>query len=293
MARISLIGQLLSMLPSLPRSRVLAAAVAVSLPSAAKGWAQERTTIVRITVIESDSVRLAGVNLAISRADVGAILAGRTNTSGEHLFRVPLSKDKYMVLARFPGFAPTESPFNSAQGDTIDLIMRLERVPATQLAPVAVEVSSSRYVLDASRIAESNRQIRDAFEALRKLKPSMLYDRDRCKGEVVENVWINGRRVLFMASNVPILGKGATRTVGPMKIRTIGGGARSEPPAVDSVLASVRAEHVGEIRLVNCWDTSLPGVGANNALYVTLKPGVDWDWKRGSFVPDSSGLRRK
>jgi hypothetical protein len=66
-----------------------------------------------------------------------------------------------------------------------------------------------------------------------------------------------------------------------------------EPVAVDSVLASVRAEHLQEIRLVNCWDTSLPGVGAKNALYVALKPGVDWNWKVGSFIADSSVYSRK
>ena len=66
---------------------------------------------------------------------------------------------------------------------------------------------------------------------------------------------------------------------------------QGEPPAVDSVLASIRAEHIAQIRLVNCWDTSLPGVGANNALYVVLKQGVDWDWKRGSFVAASSTAR--
>jgi hypothetical protein len=267
--------------------------VAVSVIPPAKGSAQEGTTIVRVTVFGSDSARLTGVNLAISRADVGAIVAGRTSNSGEHVFRVPLPKGDYTVLARLPGFAPTEKSFSSPQRDTIDVVMRLEPVPTTQLAPVAVEVSSSRYVLGASQIANSNRPIRDAFDVLKKLKPSMLYDRDRCKAEVVDNVWINGRRVLFMARNVPILGKGATRNVGSIKIRTTGGGSRSEPPAVDSVLASIRAEHVEEIRLVNCWDTSLPGVGANNALYVALKPGIDWDWNRGSFVPDSSGPRRR
>ncbi len=115
----------------------------------------------------------------------------------------------------------------------------------------------------------------------------MLYDRDRCRAEVVENVWINGRRVLFMAKNVPTLGSRSLRSIGSVRLRNGGGGARSEPPAVDSILATMRAEHVDVIRLVNCWDTSMPGVGSKNALYVSLKPGIDWDWRRGSFVADT------
>jgi hypothetical protein len=119
----------------------------------------------------------------------------------------------------------------------------------------------------------------------------MLFDGDRCRHEPVDNVWINGRRVLFMARQTPVFGARSRVRSGTRPLTTARKG-QGEPPAVDSVLASIRAEHIAEIRLVNCWDTSLPGVGANNALYVVLKLGVDWDWKRGSFVVDSSTTRR-
>ena len=171
--------------------------------------------------------------------------------------------------------------------DSVFVTVRLAASPTPELAPVVVEARRSNYVLTRSDMIASGRQIRDAFEALRKLKPSMLHDKDRCRAEVVDNVWINGRRVLFMAKQVPAFGTRTSRSVGAVRVTTHGGGTRSEPPAVDSVLASIRAEHVDEIRLVNCWDTSLPGMGANNALYVALKPGFDWDWKRGSFVADT------
>jgi hypothetical protein len=57
-----------------------------------------------------------------------------------------------------------------------------------------------------------------------------------------------------------------------------------EPPVVDSVLASIRSEHLAEVRYVNCWDTSMSGLGTNNAIYIVLKPGIAWDWGRGSHV---------
>jgi hypothetical protein len=119
----------------------------------------------------------------------------------------------------------------------------------------------------------------------------MLFDGDRCRHEPVDNVWINGRRVLFMARQTPVFGARSVVRTGTRLTTTVRKG-QGEPPAVDSVLASIRAEHIAQIRLVNCWDTSLPGVGANNALYVVLKLRVDWDWKRGSFVADSSTTRR-
>lgn len=242
-----------------------------------------RSVVVRVTVVGTDGVGLADVNLAISRSDVGAILSGLTNGSGIHSFRVTVLPGAYSVLARRPGFAPAETALEFGKSDTVLVVLRLQAAPATQLAPVVVEATRSNYVLDGSQIAASGRPIRDAFEALRKLRPSMLHDGDRCRHEAVDNIWINGRRVLFMASQVPVFGARSVRTVGGTRVSTSGG----EPPAIDSVLASIRAEHVEEIRLVNCWDTSLPGVGSNNALYVTLKPGIDWDWKRGSFAMDT------
>lgn len=246
--------------------------------------AAEKRIAIHVAVVGSDGLALRDVNVAVSRAQIGALLAGRTNDSGLHVFKAILQPGAYMLLARRPGFSAGEARFDVGESDSVSVTVRLTASAATDLAPVVVEARRSNYVLTRADMIASGRQIRDAFEALRKLKPSMLYDKDRCRAEVVDNVWINGRRVLFMAKQVSAFGTGASRTVGAMRVTTTGRGARSEPPAVDSVLASIRAEHVEEIRLVNCWDTSLPGMGANNALYVALKPGIDWDWKRGSFV---------
>ena len=247
----------------------------------------DKRIAIHVTVVGSDGSALRDVNVAVSRERVGAFLAGRTNDSGFHVFMTSLQPGAYTLLARRPGFLPAETRFDVGISDSVSVTVRLTASPAAELAPVIVEARRSNYVLTRSDMIASGRQIRDAFEALRKLKPSMLHDKDRCRHEVVDNVWINGRRVLFMAKQVPAFGTRASRSVGAMRVTLNGGGSRSEPPAVDSLLASIRAEHVDEIRLVNCWDTSLPGMGSNNALYVALKPGIDWDWKRGSFLVDT------
>jgi hypothetical protein len=145
------------------------------------------------------------------------------------------------------------------------------------LPKIRVEGKRSDYFLDSAEIAHSKRAIYDALDAVLKLRPYMLYDWDRCRNETVQNVWINGRRVLFMAGRTPI-----PRPVRAARLRA------GEPPAVDSVLATIKSEHVAELRLVNCWDHSLPGMGMSDAIFVTLKPGVSWDWNRGTFIDSGS-----
>jgi hypothetical protein len=266
---------------------VLFAALFSGRRGASQSVPAEKRITIHVGVVGSDGSALRDVNVAVSREKIGALLSGRTNDAGLHVFKTSLQPGAYTLLARRPGFLPGEARFDVGNADSISVVVRLTASPAAELAPVVVEARRSNYVLTRSDMLASGRQIRDAFEALRKLRPSMLYDKDRCRAEVVDNVWINGRRVLFMAKQVPVFGASTFRSVGAMRVTTSGGGSRSEPPAVDSVLASIRAEHVEEIRLVNCWDTSLPGMGSNNALYVALKQGIDWDWKRGSFVADT------
>ena len=266
---------------------VLLAALVTGRRGASQSTPVEKRIAIHVAVVGTDGSALRDVNVAVSREQIGALLAGRTNDSGQHVFTALLRPGAYSLLARRPGFLPGEVRFDVGASDSVLVTVQLAAGPTPELAPVVVEARRSHYVLTRSDMLASGRPIRDAFEALRKLKPSMLYDKDRCRAEVVDNVWINGRRVLFMAKQVPALGNRTSRLVGPVRVTMHGGGSRSEPPAVDSVLASIRAEHVDEIRLVNCWDTSLPGMGANNALYVALKPGIDWDWKRGSFVADT------
>ena len=51
------------------------------------------------------------------------------------------------------------------------------------------------------------------------------------------------------------------------------GGAAAIPYGVHAVLASIRPEHVDEMRYHDCDDLSLQRANAESALFVTLKPG--------------------
>jgi hypothetical protein len=46
----------------------------------------------------------------------------------------------------------------------------------------------------------------------------------------------------------------------------------------------INPEHIAEVRYLDCWDTSVPGIGGQRALFITLKPGISFDRKRGSYV---------
>jgi hypothetical protein len=62
------------------------------------------------------------------------------------------------------------------------------------------------------------------------------------------------------------------------------------PP--DSPLTHIRPQDISEIRFVDCWTQStIPGRYGNNALFVTLKSGIGFDVKKGSYVADSTAAR--
>ena len=62
------------------------------------------------------------------------------------------------------------------------------------------------------------------------------------------------------------------------------------PP--DSVLAEIFAEHVQEIKYENCGSTTVAKNGGNNAIFVTLKPGIAFDLRNGSHVIDAEAANR-
>jgi len=52
----------------------------------------------------------------------------------------------------------------------------------------------------------------------------------------------------------------------------------------ESLLTSIKPEHIAEARYVSCWDTSVPGIGGQDAVFIILKPGIAYSRKRGSYA---------
>jgi Carboxypeptidase regulatory-like domain len=245
---------------------------------------------VHVTVAGSDGAPLDATTLFIVKQGVGAMLTGNTDAKGHFTFLVPRDSGRYSLLARKIGFAPVQTILFGDNRDTVTISLRLTPLPPNELPRVRVEASArgKNYYLDSAEIASTKgRTIRDAYDALRKLRPDMLGDKGRCPSEPVDNVWVNGRRVLWMAAFASAAQRGV---MGSGRVHVVRGARKAtpEPDLVDSVLVAIRAEDIAEIRYVNCWDTSMPGLGTNNAVYIVLKPGLDWDWKQGSHPADSS-----
>jgi hypothetical protein len=49
-------------------------------------------------------------------------------------------------------------------------------------------------------------------------------------------------------------------------------------------MSGIKPEHIAEVNYADCFDTSVARPGAQNAVFVALKPGIGYDPGRGSYV---------
>ena len=92
----------------------------------------------------------------------------------------------------------------------------------------------------------------------------------------VQRVWVNGARVLFP----PVF----TNKVSVWTDHMI---ANEMKDSVIQILESIRPEHVEEMVFHECNDMSVGLPLSNNAIFVTLKPGIVYEQGTGSVVRDS------
>lgn len=273
--------------------RCAALAAVALLPGAAAG----QRARVQVTVASDAGTKIADVELVI-RKDGSSLYAGSTNDQGTYTFIVEIDTGRYSLVARRLGYVAQTRDLRLAPDSTLALTIVLAHA-STNLDTVRIiaeQLRSKNYRLGGAEITASTRGIFDALDAIRKLRPAMMGDDARmCPS--VNNVWVNGKRVWWVAPkspnvrgrSTPVAGTnvtGGTRdaTGFPPASRRSGGGGSGGPPGLIDVLMSIHSEHVEDIRYVNCWDTSGAQMGTGDALFFTLKPGIGWDWKHGSYV---------
>ena len=269
---------------------LLAVAAAAPAPADGQGAA---VAVVRVRVTgNAAQAPMAGVSLVLLRAGEQALYAGITNDDGRYTFRVvPDSGASYRLVARKLGYVDTRRLVLVRGGDTLDFSLVIARLPQRlDTVRVNARALSSDYFVDSMAIMHSRRPIFDAYDAALKIHPNMLGDRQRgC--DMIQYVWINGVR--YPAEIRPFMGAAISHP-GP-KLRRNDGSQRSMPmddgipQRIDpeSALARIRPQDIASMEYRNCWDTSIPGVGAENSLYIVLKPGIAFDWSRGSYPADS------
>ena len=256
---------------------------------------------VQVEVADANHQPLPDVVLAVLDSADNALFVARTDGLGRSVFGLQTAGRKHLI-ARKIGFLETRRLLRVREGDTLHLSLVLAPVPP-QLDTVRVTARhrSDDYYIDARMIADiQHHSVQDAYDALRDINPGMLGDAGRdCRPAM--NVWVNGVHVRFSPTpSYDLPADGAQSTVLPSELAGHPGAMAhpvSAPPlhdhVLDDVLHLIRPQDIAGIRYTNCRDTSIPGHGTRNAIFITLKPGIVFDEKLGSVPAESLAVRRR
>ena len=273
--------------------------------------AQSPNVAVRTRITDSAGAPIEGVEVTILRGVSEVLGRGLTGPRGDRLLIVPRMVDEYQVVARRIGYKRSERFFVAGARDTVALSIPLSRAPQ-ELAAVAVtaqeDVRRKSYYLDAETIANSGRTLLNGVDLIDKLRPDMLFGRSGYMGNRVnvsiggtlapvlnpgetacmlaplQNVWINGKRIVTAAPKDVAMAK-AKKGMGaydPISSST------SLSPRVLSILAGIHPEHIAEMQYHECSEAKDIPMHGENALFVVLKPGIRWDDVRGTVLAEDA-----
>jgi hypothetical protein len=262
-------------------NRRLAAATLVASLGSMAGAQASRPAVVRIVAVDSSGTPVQSAELTITLGLRDIVARGKTDSLGAAVLVVPALKDSadLQVTMRKIGYARGDRFFSAAPHDTTFVGLMVPR-PLTTLAPVKVSERADpkwkSYHLDADDISGSNIYFTDAWDIVKRLRPDMLTSRGGCDTGVQE-VWVNGKRIRLP---LPPVGMAAARA-----LVNVPPHARFTYVPV-TVLSEIAPEHIEEMTYHDCFDTSMATVGSVNALFVVLKPGVEYVQDVGSFVAE-------
>ena len=261
-------------------------ALTAAHPLGAQATDARRTpTTVRVHVADSAGVPIADAEVTLLRGLREAVATARTSASGDHDFIVELDSSDYSVVARKIGFARGDRFFSAERG-TVDARVTMKRIDGTlpAVTVTAVDVKRKSYHIDADEIAEATTYISDALDIVHRLRPDMILSRSGSWGgrtrigcPSLSYIWVNGRRYLadyvIVSPAVQMRAKGAGNRLGRMA------------PGNATILSEIQPEHVAEMNYRDCFEHSVDRkVGSVNALFITLKAGVDYRPGRPSHV---------
>ena len=270
------------------------------VPAGDRRVTRRRTDSTFVTVIVTDEARagVSGAEIVVSGVTDGSIVRRITDTLGLEDIPIATASGQVRVVVRKVGFEPGERTLRLDDADTLSAVFTLTRFVA-RLGEVRATASRNRYFVNAHDIATSGRNVSDALDVIRQLRPDMFGDRLRfvpgCGGAA--HVWVNGRRIVFPPDSVklPPLPRTVSRTNRYVSIRAPDGtqrrvlvvgsrpvGERAAKDDVRKVLASIPPDHIAEMSYLDCFATTITKLFTNNAIFVVLKPGYEWDDLRGS-----------
>jgi hypothetical protein len=262
--------------------RRFAPAILLAGAAQAAGAQTARPVVVRVVAVDSSGGPVRSAELTITRGVRDVVARGTTDSLGAAVLAVPGVEDStdLQVTMRKIGYARGDRFFSVAPHDTTFVGLMVPR-PLATLAPVRVSAAANlkwkSYHLDADDITQSDVPFLDAWDVVKRLRPDMLTSRGGCETGIQE-VWVNGKRIRLP---LPPTGLAAARARDNVPPR-----ARFSYVPV-SVLSEIAPEHIEEMTYHDCFDTSMAVVGSVNALFVVLKPGVEYQQDVGSFVGDT------
>jgi hypothetical protein len=233
-----------------------------------------RPTVVRVHVADSTHAAVQGADVVLTVAGSAAVRT-RTDSAGLAALRVS-APWAGRLLVRKLGFDSVMTDVSRSAADTIRPIEIVLRRIAERLGPVVVRdrslpLARQPYV-GAAEIAASSRSMLSLADVVGKLRPDIAYQSRKCLSSPALGPMTRG--------SIP-----RGRLVGTPKGVEVYVNGRHVPAEWDP-WDMIHAEHIEEVRYVNCFDRSIPDLKALPwpAVYVVLKPGVDWNLSRGSFV---------
>ena len=263
-------------------TRFAAAALMVGLGSIA-GAQVSRPAAVRIVAVDSSGTPVRSAEITITRGLRDVVARGTTDSLGTAVLALPDLKDTtdLQIAMRKIGYTRGDRFFEAPPHDTTFVGLMVPR-PTPTLAPVKVSAQADpkwkSYHLDADEIASSDIPFTDAWDVVKRMRPDMLTSRGGCDTGIQE-VWVNGKRIRLPLLPIGMAAARARVNVPPR--------ARFSYIPV-SVLSDIAPEHIEEMTYHDCFDTSMAAVGSVNALFVVLKPGVEYLQDVGSFVVETT-----
>jgi hypothetical protein len=263
-------------------------------------------TAIRVVVRDSTHRGVEGADVSIVRGLNDVRAGATTGADGSALLHVPPDSANYELIVRRIGFERAARFIHvGTSAETFDVPLNA----ATQsLAAVTVtaerDVKWESYHIGADAIAGSTEMLLDATDILAKLRPDMICGREcfkgssalesiepttiKCPGLVMDgppkscpvddsplslstNVWVNGTHIRLIEPSVMAV----ARQSGPLAALS---------PGAMTVLSEIKPEHIESMTYLDSADRTVPLAGAQGALFITLKPGVDYEPGRGSYV---------
>lgn len=259
----------------------LVPALALATTAAAAGAQSTTRAFVRVTAKDSSGAPIPAAELTVTHGLHDVIARGTTDETGHGVLSFD-AKDSVdlQVTMRKIGYRRGDRFFDAGPRDTASVTITVGRPKTTELAAVNVTAKANprftSYHLDADDIDKADIPLFDGWDVVKKLRPDMLTGRGGC-GTGVQEVWVNGKHIRLTLEPTPMV-RARARVGAPPSARF------GYVPLV--VLSEIAPEHIQELIYKDCFD-QVAMVGATNAVFVVLKPGVVYQQDVGSFVLDT------